>query len=168
MNRPRYEFPTPEQVRELPLQSEHLIPPEWEDRNGHVNVQFYLTLFEMGGWKILEAIGVGEGWFRQHAYSFFDLEHHLHYRAEIAVGERVCTYNRIVGKSARRFHGLFLIVNETRNRLACALEYISTGIDMRSRRVADMPTELSQGLDRLYTEHQGLSWAPPLCGIMSP
>jgi acyl-CoA thioester hydrolase len=161
-------FPTVEEARELPVQLEHRIPPEWEDRNGHVNVQFYLALFEMGGWKMLEDVGIDDAWFRRNAYSFFDLEHHLHYRAEIAVGELVRTYNRVVGKSDKRFHGLYLIVNESRGRLAGTLEYISTGVDMRARRTAAMPGELSAGLDRLYREHQSLTWSPPLCGLMAP
>ena len=164
----RPSFPTLAQVRELPLQLDYVIPPEWEDRNGHVNVQFYLALFELGGWKVLEEIGVDEDWLRRNAYSFFDLEHHLHYLAEIGIGQRVTAYNRIVGKSDKRFHGLYLIVNESRERLAGVLEYISNGVDMNARRTAPMPADLSRGLDALYEKHQRLSWAPPLTGIMAP
>lgn len=164
----RRPFPDLDQVRELAVQLDHVIPPEWEDRNGHVNVQYYLTLFEMGGWKILEDNGFDEMWSQRSQYSFFDLEHHLRYLAEIGVGDRVTTYNRVVGKSDKRFHGLYLIVNETRARLACLLEYISAGVDMRERRTALMPSDLSEGLDRLYAEHRKLSWTPPLCGIMAP
>lgn len=161
-------FPDLEQLRELPVQLDYVIPPEWEDRNGHVNVQFYLALFELGGWKVLEEVGVDEDWLRRHAYSFFDLEHHLHYRAEIRVGERVTTYNRVVGKSDKRFHGVYYIVNETRGRLAGTLEYISNGVDMNLRRTAPMPEELSRSLDRVQAAHQRLSWAPQLCGLMAP
>ena len=164
----RRHFPTLDQVRELPVQLDHVIPPEWEDRNGHVNVQFYLTLFEMGGWKILEDNGFDETWMQRSQYSFFDLEHHLRYLAEIGVGDRVTTYNRVVGQSDKRFHGLYLIVNESRGRLACLLEYISAGVDMRARRTASMPPDLSDGMARLHAEHQKLSWTPPLCGIMAP
>ena len=170
MNKPRKirRFPNLDQLRELPVQLDHVIPPEWKDRNGHVNVQFYLTLFEMGGWKILDNLGVDEAWLRQHQYSFFDLEHHLNYLAEIRVGDRVTTYNRLIGKSDKRFHGLYLIVNETTGRLACVLEYISAGVDMTVRRTAPMPLELVEALDQLQAEHGKLSWHPPVCGLMSP
>ena len=161
-------FPDPEQLRELPVQLDCVIPPEWEDRNGHVNVQFYLALFELGGWKVLEEVGVDDDWFRRHAYSFFDLEHHLHYLAEIRVGERVTTYNRVVGRSEKRFHGMYYIVNETRGCLAGTIEYISNGVDMNLRRTAPMPEELAHALDRLHAAHQRLSWAPRLCGLMKP
>jgi acyl-CoA thioester hydrolase len=161
-------FPDLEQLRELPVQLDYLIPPEWEDRNGHVNVQFYLALFELGGWKVLEEVGIDDEWLRRHAYSFFDLEHHLHYLAEIRVGDRVTNYNRVVGRSDKRFHGMYYIVNETRGRLAGTLEYISNGVDMNLRRTAPMPEELSRGLDRLCAAHQRLSWEPQLCGLMKP
>lgn len=161
-------FPEPAQVRELPVQLDYVIPPEWEDRNGHVNVQFYLTLFEMGGWDLFEQHGIDGEWLRRHHYSFFDLEHHLHYLAEIRVGDRVTTYNRVVGISEKRFHAVYFIINETRDRLAGTIEYISNGIDMQARRTAAMPTALSDGLSRLCQEHRKLSWAPPLCGVMNP
>jgi hypothetical protein len=48
------------------------------------------------------------------------------------------------------------------------LEYISNGMDMRQRRTAPMPRELSTGLERLFDEHRNLSWQPQLCGIMGP
>ena len=170
MNKPRNSrtFPDLDQLRELPVQLDLVIPPEWEDRNGHVNVQFYLTLFELGGWKILDDLGIDAAWLREHRYSFFDLEHHLNYLAEIRVGDRVTTYNRLVGKSDKRFHGLYLIVNETSSRLACVLEYISAGVDMAARRTAPMPLELAEALDRLQADHDKLSWPQPLCGLMAP
>lgn len=167
-SRPNKQFPDLDQVRELPVQLDYVIPPEWEDRNGHVNVQFYLTLFELGGWKILEERGFDEAWMERREYSFFDLEHHLNYLAEIVVGDRVTTYNRVAGMSDKRFHGLYLVVNETHGRLAGVIEYISNGVDMRLRRTAPMPLELSKSLGRLYAQHKLLSWQPPLCGVMAP
>ena len=31
-------FPPVEQIRQLPVQLDMEVPPDWEDRNGHVNV----------------------------------------------------------------------------------------------------------------------------------
>lgn len=74
-------FPSLEQVRELPAQLSMASPPKWEDRNGHVNVQFYLTLYERGGWTVLEDVGFDDAWFRRQEVGMFDLEHHLCYLA---------------------------------------------------------------------------------------
>lgn len=161
-------FPTIEQLRELPLQLSMAIPPEWEDRNGHVNVQFYLALYELGGWVVLEEIGIDEDWFSRHQVSQFDLEHHLSYRAELKVGDRVSTYSRVLGRSGKRFHGMYFIVNETSRRLAATLEYITASIDMRARRTAPFRAELASGLDLLIAKHRALSWAAPVSGTMNP
>ena len=161
-------FPGIARIRELPVQLTMTIPPEWEDRNGHVNVQFYLALYELGGWEILEEVGIDEAWFAAQRYSVFDIEHHLDYRSEIIVGEQVTAYGRILGRSDRRFHGMYFMVNDTRESLAASLEYLTAGVDMQTRRSAPFPDELAAALDRQLEKHRLIGWAPPTCGLMSP
>ncbi len=163
----KQKFPSLDQVRELPVQLTMTIPPEWEDRNGHVNVQYYLALYERGGWAVLEEVGIDAAWFRRHQLSMFDLEHHLHYLAEIRVGDIVTTYNRVLGFSDKRFHGLYLVVNETRERLAGVLEYITACVDMRARKIAHFPENLGVGIRELYQKHDLLTWSAPLCGALN-
>lgn len=161
-------FPSPEQVRQLPVQLTMSVPPEWEDRNGHVNVQYYMALYELGGWVVLEEVGIDEDWFKGHRVSQFDLEHHLHYRSELRVGDTISTYSRVLARSVKRFHGMYFIVDETRNRLAATVEYITSSVDMRNRRTSPFPDELSRGLDLLLAKHSMLEWPAPVCGLMKP
>jgi len=161
-------YPSLDQLRELPVQLAMSIPPEWEDRNGHVNVQFYVTLYELGGWEILEDVGIDEAWFEQRDLSLFDLEHHLQYLTEVAVDDEVKTYNRLLGRSGKCFHGMYFIVNETRDRLAATLEYITACVDMKTRRIAPFTEELAGDLDSLLDQHGRLTWATPVCGMMKP
>jgi acyl-CoA thioester hydrolase len=144
------------------------IPPDWEDRNGHVGVQYFQALFSMGAWRVLEEIGIDEGWFRRHQRSQFDLEHHVFYRSELHVGDHVSTYNRVLGKSERRFHGMYLVVNDSTEKLAATLEYVTAGIDMGRRRMDSFPDDLSRGLDVLLEKHRALGWDAPVCGTMAP
>jgi acyl-CoA thioester hydrolase len=161
-------LPQARQLEQLPLELELRVPPEWEDRNGHVNVQYYLRLFELGGWNFLERDGFGEEWFQRQAYSFFDLEHHLCYLAEIHVGDRVRCYNRMLAVGSKRFHGMYFTLNESRGRLAATLEYISAGIDMRRRRISPIPARLRAALESLESAHCALDWTAPVCGTMMP
>ena len=159
-------FPEPEQLEELPVQYSGVIPREWEDRNGHVNVQFYVALYELGGWVIFEKVGIDEDWFLQKNVSVFDLEHHLQYRAEVMAGDEVTGYNRLLSRNEKSFHGMYFIVNRTRGRLAATLEYVSACVDMRTRRIASFPEELAAALDILLEKHRQLSWDAPDCGLM--
>jgi len=53
-------MPTVAQIDELPSLMERVIPPEWEDLNGHVNVRHYLELYDAASWPMLAAIGLDE------------------------------------------------------------------------------------------------------------
>ncbi len=162
----RRTFPTTAQIRQLPRQYSTTIPPDWEDRNGHVNVQYYQTLYEVGGYQVLEEVGIDEPYLQSHDFGMFDLEHHLHYRSEILVGDRVSTYNRLLGKNDRCFHGMYFIVNDSRDLLACVLEYVTAGVDLQARRIAPFPDKLMRGLDQQIAKHQLLEWTAPVCGVM--
>lgn len=160
--------PTLDQLRDLPVQLSMAIPPEWEDRNGHVNVQFYVALYELGGWAVLEDEGIDEPWFERRDLSLFDLEHHLQYLAEVFVGDEIKAYNRLLGRSEKRFHGMYFIVNETQGRLAATLEYITACVDMRTRRTAPFSGDLAGVLDKLLKAHRGLAWPTPGGGMLKP
>jgi len=159
-------YPAIAELAELPVQYRGIIPAEWEDRNGHVNVQYYVALYELGGWVILEDSGIGDDWFRQRKVSVFDLEHHLQYRAEVLAGDEVLTYNRLLSRDDKSFHGMYFIVNRSRGRLAATLEYVSACVDMRTRRIAPFPLELAGVLDTLIENHRRLGWTAPDCGLM--
>jgi acyl-CoA thioester hydrolase len=163
----KHPIPTVSQLRELPLQLAMTIPPEWEDRNGHVNVQYYLTLYELGGWVILEQAGFDDDWFKNSGFSMFDLEHHLNFLAEIRVDDRVSAYHRILSTSEKRFHGVYFVVNDTTERVASTLEYVTTCVDMRTRRTAAFPADLAEGVAQMLREHRKLGWEAPSCGFMS-
>jgi len=159
-------FPQVEQVRQLPAQLSMSIPPQWEDRNGHVNVQYYLGLYELGGYEVLAQVGVGDACLAAQGVGLFDFEHHILYRAEILVGQRVSTYNRILGMNEKRFHGMYFIVNDTLDRLACSIEYITAAVDLQQRRSTVFPPAVFQGLQQQLAWHQQLDWPAPMCGSM--
>jgi len=143
------------------------IPPEWEDRNGHVNVQYYQTLYEVGGYEVLREMAIDENYFRTHDIGMFDFEHHLFYRAEIHVGDKVSTFNRILDHNNKRFHGAYFIVNDSRQQLACLLEYVTGCVGMTSRRTEPFPEQLDRSVKSQYDRHRQLAWDVPLCGAMS-
>jgi len=163
----RRKFPSIEQVRQLPVQLKMAIPEEWEDRNGHVNVQYYQSLYELGGYQVLEDVGIDDAYLQTNNIGMFDLEHHLFYRAEILVGDEVSCYNRILARGNKRFHGMYFIVNDSRESLACTLEYITTCINLGLRRTMPFPPEMCAAIDRQLSDHFMLEWAAPMCGALA-
>ena len=157
-------FPSIEQVQQLPLQLTMSVPPDWEDRNGHVNVQYYQALYELGGYQVLEDVDITDAYLQENNFGLFDLEHHLHYLAELMAGDVVCTYNRILSMNTKRFHGMYFILNESREYLACTLEYVTAGVNLGLRRSAPFPPELNRALQLQLERHKQLDWQAPVCG----
>lgn len=165
MNRPR--FPEVDEVRQLVRHLSMTVPPDWQDRNGHVNVQYYLRLYELGGYEMLEEVGLNENYSAQSEYGLFDFEHHLNFRAELHVGDQVSTYNRIIATHHKRIQGMYFIINDTREQLACTIEYISACVNLQTRRTMAFPEILHDGFMQLTQKHQALSWPAPVCGAMT-
>lgn len=155
---------TVDQVRRLPVDLTMTVPTEWEDRNGHVNVQHYLSIYHLGGWQVLDNIGIDKGYLAAHQVSIFDLEHHIKYLAEIHVGETVSVYSRMLNRNSKLLHGILFIVNDSHNRIACTIEYLSICIDQNKRRATTFPHDMTLRLDDLLAQHQTLNWQAPVCG----
>lgn len=160
-------FPSPAQVRELEVLAEHTIPPEWEDQNGHVNIQYYQTLYEIGGWPMLGRAGVDEEYFKNRRLGIFDLEHHVYYLSELHVGELVTIHGRFLAKNRKRIHGMIFIVNADRNELACTLEFMATSANLSTRRTNEFPDDIVAGLDALMDREKHIDWPAPVCGAMA-
>lgn len=153
----RVELPTLEQVRQLTRLMTKVIPPEFEDINGHVNIQHYLGMYDEAGWMFFQTIGIGESYFKEERKGIFDLEHHLHYVSELHVGDTVSVHGRLLARSAKRLHGVWFIVNDTREQLANTFEFVSTHSDLNLRRTAPFPDDLASSLDALIERDSSLT-----------
>jgi len=161
-------MPTVAQVYDLPPLMEKVVPHEWQDLNGHVNVRHYLELYDAASWPRLAEFGLDASVFLERRQGLFDLEHHLWYLDELHVGDTVTVHWRFVARTVKRFHGVMFIVNRSRGRLASVFEYVSTGADLDARKTAPLPPEFAARLDALIAEHARLAWPPPTCGVMAP
>lgn len=160
-------FPSAKQVRELEQLAVHTIPPDWQDINGHVNIQYYQTLYEIGGWPMLGRAGVDLDYFENRRLGIFDLEHHIYYLSELHVGEHVTIHGRFIARNRKRVHGMVFIVNADRDELACTLEFIATSASLTTRRTKEFPEDILAGLDSLMSAEKNVNWPAPVCGAMS-
>lgn len=145
-----------------------VIPPEYEDENGHMNMRWYLAIFDDAGYPLAASLGLTPEFHAQHGTGGFDLEHHLHYLSEVAVGDTVAIYARLLGRSAKRIHYMMFMVNETRGALAATFECVNSFADLTVRRTAPYPEKISRQIDALLAEHSRLGWEAPVCGVMGP
>jgi acyl-CoA thioester hydrolase len=159
-------FPTVEQIQQLPLLMRKQIPSEYLDINGHMNIQHYLGLYDEAGWDYFVELGMDEAYFTQQRNGVFDLEHHLHYLAEVHADDIVAIYGRLLARTNKRIHGMWFMVNETQGMLANTFEFVSTHADLDARSTSAFPEDIAGKVDTMIAEHQELEWKAPICGVM--
>lgn len=160
------EYPSVAQVRQLPIDTVVQVPKDWEDRNGHVNVQYYLRLYDLGGWGLLDKIGIDEAYLEKQNRSIFDLQNHICYLDEIHIGDQVSVHNRLLSRNDKLFQGMFFVVNDSTDSLAATIEYLSVHIDMNARKSTPFTDSIARGLDEVIQQHAQLPWPLQTSGIM--
>ena len=142
------------------------VPDSYRDSNGHMNVRWYIALFDEAGDTLHDWMGLTQAYHAAQGTGTFDLEYHVNFIAEVLPGEDVVVYIRLVAYSAKRLHYVMFLVNATRGKLAATLECINSFADLRHRRTAPWPPEVAAKLAEAVKADSRLDWPPPLSGTM--
>jgi acyl-CoA thioester hydrolase len=142
------------------------VPETYRDENGHMNMRWYLAIYDDAGYPLQERLGLSQEYHAQHGTGGFDLEHHIHYLREVLPGDEVSVYARLVQRTGKRIHYLMFLVNETRGTLASIFECVNSFADMRARRTAPYPPDIAARIDAVIARHASLEWPAPVCGVM--
>jgi len=157
-----------ENIRQLPQTHTQHIPPEYLDEMGHMNIQWYIHLFDRAAWGFFGLFGATVEHMHATHSGVFALEQHIRYLAEVRVGEQIAVHSRILGRSEKRIHKMHFMINLDKNSLAATIEIVAMSIDMRVRRSAPWQAALLPKMDALIAEHTALGWDAPVCGALKP
>lgn len=156
-----------EKILELkPACLRKVVPEAWADSNGHMNMRWYVAIFDDAGDDLHERIGLTPQFHREHRTGTVDLEHHTHFLNEIMPGDRVAVYARLVARSPKRLHYLMFLVDETRGKLAAIFECMNAFMDLTIRRTAPFPAEILVRIDAWIERDRKLDWSAPASGSM--
>ncbi|GAA1743052.1 thioesterase family protein [Aeromicrobium alkaliterrae] len=156
-------LPSYEQVAALPVTLRQVVPPEFIDQNGHMNIQHYLVLGATGVASLYRELGMSDDYIGRRGLSTFTAEHHLRYVGEIREGADVSVRVLVVDRGGKAFHVLSLIVDETQERLACVMETALVHMDMSTRRPSPIPDDIAALIDAV-AERDRPDWDLPLSG----
>jgi acyl-CoA thioester hydrolase len=143
-----------------------VVPPAWADSNGHMNMRWYVALFDDAGDELHERVGLTPEFHRLHRTGTVDLEHHTHFLHEVMPGDTVAIYSRLVARSAKRLHYLMFLVNESSHKLAAIFECMNAFTDLSIRRTAPFPVEIAAKIDAWLARDTALDWHAPVSGAM--
>jgi acyl-CoA thioester hydrolase len=156
-----------DQLASLPEIYRTTIPAAYEDRNGHMNVRWYLVVYDEAGDAMYPMLGLTDEYLAASGTGGFDLEHHLWYVSEVRVGDTVAIKLRMLARSAKLCHYMMFMVNETRSRLSSVFECVHAHADLKARRTATFPAQAVAAIDALIVAQQALAWPAPTSGSMT-
>ena len=139
----------------LPPHSE-TVRPEWVDYNSHMNVAFYVLIFDHATDALLDAVGIGEAYRREERGSLFIVEAHVADLSGLIAGDPVRVETQILGHDDKRLHAFLRMIRAESGELAATYEILGLHVDMKSRRAAPFPPFAHGRIQALAALHASL------------
>jgi len=137
-----------------------VIRPEWIDYNGHMNVAYYVLVFDQGTDALLDYLGMDRAYRERSGYSTYVLESHITYERELKEGDayRVCI--QLLDADAKRLHYFESLYDESDDTLAATTEIMLMHMDMATVRSTPMPEPVRINVSALMEAHGNVPHPP--------
>jgi acyl-CoA thioester hydrolase len=133
-----------------------VVRPEWIDHNGHMNMGFYLVVFDFATDAWFRYLGLGEPHRAAQAVTTFCLEAHVTYHREVRAGDPLRFTTRLLAWDAKRLHYFHEMYHAADGFLAATNELVSLHVSEATRRAAPMAPEILDRLARIQAVHDAL------------
>ena len=117
------------------------VKSEWADYNGHMNLAFYIHLFDNSWEVLLEKFDIGEESAINQKRTTFAVESHTTYDMEVKVGDEVDLNLLFLDFDKKRLVYKLEMVHNKEKYLAATTEVCSLYVDLDSRRVTEFENE---------------------------
>ncbi len=118
------------------LKTEKVIK-DWTDYNGHLNVAFYVHIFDIAADIMLDKFKMGGESAKKDKKTTFVAEMHTIYKQEVRLGEEVETHLTYVDHDKKRIHYRLTMFHKQKKYLAATNEVLSLYVDLEKRKVTE-------------------------------
>ncbi len=132
------------------------IAPEWIDYNGHLNMAYYLVLFDQGLDQLWEAVGLGPDYRRERGFTTYTAEAHIRYLRELKPSDEVIVTLQLVDHDEKRLHLWEEMRHAEEGWCAATCETLLLHVDQSGPRVVPMPEDLRTRINALAASHAAL------------
>ena len=129
---------------------------EWIDHNGHMNMGYYLVVFDWATDEFWRWIGLDDAHRRARRVTTFCLEAHVTYHREVREGDPLRFRTRLLAHDEKRVHFFHEMVHAEQAYLAATNEVLSLHVSQEPRRGAPMAPEVLARLARIQAAHDAL------------
>ena len=126
----------------------------WTDYNGHMNLAFYILVFDKGAEEILSKFKMGEQSAKTTKKSTMAVESHTTYNNEVKENEEVDVYLSYFNHDKKRLHYKLEMYEKSKNILSATTEVLSLYIDLNIRKVTEFENEKLMIMDQFIEENK--------------
>ena len=124
-----------------------IIKKEWTDYNNHMNMAYYVLVFDQIWEIILEKFKMGEQSAKTTKMSTMVVETHTTYNNEVKEGDEVEINLTFFDHDKKRLHYKMEMIEKSSKKLSATLEMLSLYIDLNQRKVAEFEEEKVKLMD---------------------
>ena len=127
---------------------------EWTDYNGHMNLSYYILVFDLGAEVILSKFKMGEQSAKTTKKSTMVVETHTTYNNEVKEGDEVDVFLSHFDHDNKRLHYKLEMYDKTKNTLSATTEILSLYIDLSVRKVTELEEEKKAIIDEFINQNK--------------
>lgn len=132
------------------------LDPAWIDYNGHLNMAYYMVIFDRAVDEAFAVLGLGPAYLETRGGSFFTAEVHTLYRRELALDDPVRVTVQLIDHDEKRIHAYLEIRHAREGWISASCEKLFLHVDMGSRRVSPLPADILGNLGIMKAAHARL------------
>ena len=124
-----------------------IIKKEWTDYNNHMNMAYYVLVFDRLWEIVLAKFKMGEVSAKTTQMSTMVVETHTTYNNEVKEGDEVEINLTFFDHDKKRLHYKMEMIEKSSKKLSATLEMLSLYIDLNKRKVSEFENEKLKVMD---------------------
>ena len=129
---------------------------DWTDYNNHMNVAYYVLIFDLyGAEKLMTLFNMGETSAKNTKKSTMVVESHITYNQEVKEGDEVDVNLLYFDHDKKRLQYKLEMIHKEKKYLASTIEILSLYVDLGKRKVSEFENEKIQLMDQFIDKHKG-------------
>lgn len=132
------------------------VQKEWIDYNGHLNVAYYMLVFDHATDDFFDFLGINDAYRARINCSIFALEDHLTYSGEVKLGDKLRITTQLIANDTKRVHFFHRMFHADQGYLAATYESMNLHIDLGTRRGTPFPPDVQAHIDAVARAHSRL------------
>jgi acyl-CoA thioester hydrolase len=142
---------------------ETTVGAEMIDYSGHLNVGYYLVIFEEAARSFFGYLDLSRAYRERTNHALFAVEAHLTFEHEVCQGDRLRLESQLLGSTPKAIDVVHYMRRLPGGELTATNEVLYLHIDLGTRRSAPMPARHQSRLSETEADHSALG-VPPQAG----